>query len=275
MSIPQPISTDTLDAPDHSLLHRQIAADTAAPVKSLIVDAAGKVGIGTETPAVKLDIVGAIAASGAINGLTLAPQAVGLQITGGTTPKTLTVPLDASVAGTNTGDQTISDATISTTDITTNDATTAKHGFLKKLPNDATKFLDGTGAFATPAGGMQYTDTRFKVGSFSRDMSVGSGTQAITGIGFAPKAVIFLGVKAGTVVASWGVNDGTNAAAFFKIANTANYSYTFSSIFASVTTGVDEYSGLITTLGADGYTITWTRTGTPTGDLQVLFLALR
>jgi hypothetical protein len=39
--------------------------------------------------------------------LTLASQAIGFTIAGGTTQKTLTVPLDASVSGTNTGDQTI------------------------------------------------------------------------------------------------------------------------------------------------------------------------
>ena len=34
------------------------------------------------------------------------------------------------------------------TDITTNDASTTKHGFLKKLSNTATNYLDGTGTFA-------------------------------------------------------------------------------------------------------------------------------
>ena len=67
-----------------------------------------------------------------VNALTLTSQSVGFTISGGTTSKTLTVALDASVAGSNTGDQTLSDATISTTDITTNDASTSKHGFVVK-----------------------------------------------------------------------------------------------------------------------------------------------
>src|SRR3989304_1758276 len=66
MSIPQPIATDNLDAPDHSLFHRQIPADTAAPVKSLIADSAGKIGIGTETPAQQLDVAGSIQLSGSL-----------------------------------------------------------------------------------------------------------------------------------------------------------------------------------------------------------------
>lgn len=39
------------------------------------------------------------------------------------------------------------------TDITTGNVSTSKHGFAPKLPNDATKYLDGTGAFSVPAGG--------------------------------------------------------------------------------------------------------------------------
>lgn len=57
------------------------------------------------------------------------------------------------LSGSNTGDQIISDVTISTSDVTTNNVSTTKHGFAPKLPNDATKYLDGTGAYSTPVGG--------------------------------------------------------------------------------------------------------------------------
>jgi len=68
MAISQPKASDKLNAPDHALLHRIIAADSSAPVKSLIVDSLGRVGIGTETPNVALEVVGAISASGIISG---------------------------------------------------------------------------------------------------------------------------------------------------------------------------------------------------------------
>jgi hypothetical protein len=45
-----------------------------------------------------------------------------------------------------------SDATLSTSDITTNNVSIAKHGFAPKAPNDATKFLDGTGGYSVPGG---------------------------------------------------------------------------------------------------------------------------
>jgi len=44
------------------------------------------------------------------------------------------------------------DANLSTSNITTNNVTTSKHGFAPILPNDATKYLDGTGAYTVPAG---------------------------------------------------------------------------------------------------------------------------
>lgn len=46
MSILQPISTDKLNSPDHSLSHRIFANDSAAPVKAVTVDASGNINIG-------------------------------------------------------------------------------------------------------------------------------------------------------------------------------------------------------------------------------------
>ncbi len=53
-------------------------------------------------------------------------------------------------SNTNTGDQT--DATLTFTDITTNDSSSAKHGFLKKLSNNAAQFLNGVGEWVVPSG---------------------------------------------------------------------------------------------------------------------------
>lgn len=65
-----------------------------------------------------------------------------------------------------TGDVTISNTGVTTigaskvteamqvlADNTTNDVSTTKHGYAPKAPNDATKYLDGTGAWSVPAGG--------------------------------------------------------------------------------------------------------------------------
>lgn len=57
------------------------------------------------------------------------------------------------VASGTLGYAAVTDALLSTSDITTNNASTTKHGFAPKYPNDATKYLDGTGAYSVPAGG--------------------------------------------------------------------------------------------------------------------------
>lgn len=91
----------------------------------------------------------------------------------------LTTDLAAKVPTTRTvnghalsADVTLSGADLSMSDVTTNNASTAQHGFLPKLSGVATQYLDGTGAFSTPAGGggggvilhyevMDYSSTDF------------------------------------------------------------------------------------------------------------------
>ncbi len=63
----------------------------------------------------------------------------------------LKVPTSRTVAGKAlSGNITIDDADLTTTDVTTNNATTSKHGFLKKLDNSASHFMDGQGNWSTP-----------------------------------------------------------------------------------------------------------------------------
>lgn len=44
----------------------------------------------------------------------------------------------------------VTDADLSISDITTNNVSTSAHGLVPKAPNDATKYLDGTGAYSRP-----------------------------------------------------------------------------------------------------------------------------
>ena len=93
-----------------SAIQTQINAKGTGTVTTVSVATAngfsGTVANATTTPAITI-IAGAITPT-SVNGLTLASQAIGFTIAGGTTSKTLTVPLDASVSGTNTGDQNLS-----------------------------------------------------------------------------------------------------------------------------------------------------------------------
>lgn len=48
----------------------------------------------------------------------------------------------------------VTDVTITLSDVTTNNASTSKHGFLKKLDNDASHFMNGQGNWAAATGDM-------------------------------------------------------------------------------------------------------------------------
>jgi hypothetical protein len=65
--------------------------------------------------------------------------------------KTLTVSNDATVSGTNTGDD--DDETITITDNTTNDVSASAHGWCPKLPGGTGTFLRSDGQYAVPATG--------------------------------------------------------------------------------------------------------------------------
>ena len=65
------------------------------------------------------------------------------------------------------------DADLAMSDVTTNNVSNTAHGFTPKLPNDATRFLDGTGHFSSAGGGatwpaslVYYPGTIFPPASF-------------------------------------------------------------------------------------------------------------
>lgn len=53
-------------------------------------------------------------------------------------------------------DGSITEAKLGFSDLTTKDASTTAHGLLRKLSGTATQYLDGSGAWTTPAGGTNY-----------------------------------------------------------------------------------------------------------------------
>jgi hypothetical protein len=120
-----------------------------------------------------------------------------------------------------------------------------------------------------------------QIGNFSRDTTIASGTQSVTGVGFKPRTIIFFSCQDGTGEASFGFSDinftGTSGENGVVNSRTATSPGTFFNNAASIfayETATDFYSGSISTLDNDGFTITWTRTGTPSGTLEVTYLAL-
>lgn len=75
-----------------------------------------------------------------------------------TVPPSTVEPANTVLAGPTSGASAVPtfravvEADLALTDITTNNVSASKHGFTPKLPNDATKYLNGTGGFTVPPG---------------------------------------------------------------------------------------------------------------------------
>ena len=118
-----------------------------------------------------------------------------------------------------------------------------------------------------------YTVGRSAVGNFDRDMTLASGTQAITGVGFRPYLVIFLGVRSGSGEITWGFDNGTTRNSMSRAVATGNFNSSTGASMRFDEAASTLYDATSLTMDADGFTVTWDKTGTKTGTATVLYLA--
>jgi hypothetical protein len=130
--------------------------------------------------------------------------------------------------------------------------------------------------FVNAAGTLGEWASGIKIGTFTRDLAAVAGDVAYTGIGFRPSVVIFIsGSVQGHGV---GFDDGTNHYCGVVVGLGAASDFTAQttkSIWGSDNWGTTNVRGFIASMDADGFTITYTKAGNPTGDLYVFYLALR
>ena len=124
------------------------------------------------------------------------------------------------------------------------------------------------------------TALQSKVGEFNYIVDTASGTQAITGVGFQPIALwIFAGPDRGiSPPPVWGGSDGTThgnvasihpTAAELWDANTAN-------LIDIETSAGNTATAVVASFDADGFTLTWTKTGSPpTQTILINYWAVR
>lgn len=113
-----------------------------------------------------------------------------------------------------------------------------------------------------------------KVSSFSRDISTASGSQAITGVGFTPKAVIFFGAIDGTTITSFGFGNATGEKTVFQRGSAGGW-FNSTGLTFQVNSTPDQSYATIASLDADGFTLTWTKQNSPTGTATINYLAIR
>jgi hypothetical protein len=164
---------------------------------------------------------------------------------------------------------TLTDAQLSTSDITTNNVSTSKHGFAPKAPNDATKYLDGTGTYSVPAGsGGSFTA---KVGVDFRLLNASSGNQTEAhGLGKTPTFVRIVAYvfrsNGAYFLLSDGAFNGTNA---FSVSGATDHSSTgVSDANGNMVNLLISSAGQTATISVDSTNITlaWTKVGSPAGD---------
>lgn len=116
---------------------------------------------------------------------------------------------------------------------------------------------------------------RVKIGSFTRDMTAATGSVAYTGVGFTPKAVIFLNaLSSNSSPFSVGVDTGEGRGTVFTRGSASFITTPSYSIQLETLAGTDTQSGAISAFGTDGFTIGWAKTGSPTGTAQIIYMAM-
>lgn len=116
----------------------------------------------------------------------------------------------------------------------------------------------------------------YKFGTFSRAASADTADISYSGLGGTPKFVFFLSAISGQQQACIGIDKSDERVGLYNSDMAVNESWTRSANVSIVAHfGASGYqTGKIKTLDVDGFTITWTKSGTPTGMIDVTYLAI-
>ena len=128
--------------------------------------------------------------------------------------------------------------------------------------------------FMNAAGNAPEWATGNFVGTFTRDVAAATGNVSYTGVGFKPSAIIFFVNITATVKASFGFNKIGVALVIALQGDSTWGQWAGYSIFI-LTDGSNWHAGVIASFDADGFTITWTKTGAKTGTANIYYMAFR
>ena len=148
--------------------------------------------------------------------------------------------------------------------------TAGTEGRLVYLTTDDKLYTDNGSAFSVL--------NSFKIGTFTRDTATASGTQAVTGVGFQPTQIEFFMGGASTKEMSVGFDNGTNRYCVAADDGASADTWVTSennSIASFITRPTTQYVGYVSSLDADGFTLTWTKTGSPTGTITIQYRAYK
>lgn len=109
-------------------------------------------------------------------------------------------------------------------------------------------------------------------GTLTRDLTTASGGVTVTGLGFKPRVIRFYAVVDTTL--TWSIGSGA-IGANSCIYSSATVGQNAGGHFAIVglTTATTYQSAVVSATGTDGFTLTWTKTSTPTGSMNIYYIA--
>ena len=143
------------------------------------------------------------------------------------------------------------------------------------LALNITKGAANAKLFMNAAGALPEWDSGVKTGSFTRDIAGANGNVAYTGAGFKPSAIIFIGAVSNTKYGSVGFTSSVSSGMLFSYAGTGNWGIGTGNCI-SFHSGSGGESAALSSLDADGFTLTWAKTGDAlTGTATIIYLAFR
>lgn len=118
----------------------------------------------------------------------------------------------------------------------------------------------------------------YKIVTVTRDLSSASADVSTTGVGFMPASAIFFGSYGTSGVNSFGIAQGTSAGCIYSRADqavTEFFHIASVAIRGETAAGTDYQSAVVKSWDDDGFTLTWTKEGSPTGTLTIHVLCFR
>jgi hypothetical protein len=106
----------------------------------------------------------------------------------------------------------------------------------------------------------------------TRDMSAASGSVSYTGVGFRPSCIYAFGGSITDQTVSWAMSNGSLHGCQFTD-NTGTWVNT-TSFFLRIYQGANRQDCSFTSFDADGWTLNWTKVGTPAANTAVLTCSL-
>ena len=138
---------------------------------------------------------------------------------------------------------------------------------------DSAELIDGAIDASHLASGVGVTNV--KTGNFSKNSADATADVAYTGIGFEPTGVIFFVPEHTTDEMSWGFDDGTSPKGIIHRGYTAAGTF-LQGVFSidPKQDGSNYMTGVIKSFDSDGFTVTYTKTGSPTGSFAGIYMAI-